>query len=61
MKKKVYHWYPDREEGEEDVSYPKTACGRDGAKVGGLITSFFRISTDNNCRHCQRAYERSKK
>ena len=58
MKKGKYHWYPDDKPDDDNT----TACGRDGSKVGGLITSFFRIRIDRrdhgNCKTCFEAFKR---
>lgn len=62
MKQKTYHWYPDNSKPGRKRSYPKTACGRDGSDVGGLITKFFEININDpkNCRVCVCKYKREK-
>ena len=68
MKRKVYHWYPENSE-KTTGGYHKTACGRDGRKVGGLITPFFEMDTDpyhrakkeNRCKICEKKFRRLKR
>ncbi len=56
MKIGKYHWYADDRSDDDHT----TACGRDGKKVGGLITPFFRIGIDRrdrkNCKTCEHLY-----
>lgn len=58
-----YHWWSDKSKPGRKRGFPKTACGRDGSDVGGLITPFFRMGKDrsDNCIICKRKYQRSKK
>lgn len=56
---KKYHWYPDKSKPGRERGYPKTACGRDGSDVGGLITCFFRIGMEdgNSCKICVKKFK----
>jgi hypothetical protein len=56
----TYHWYPDKHKPGRKRGFPKTACGRDGSDVGGLITGFFveNLGNDNHCGTCVRIYKR---
>ena len=53
------HWWPENGPPGRKKGYPKTACGRDGSDVGGLITAFFRMNKDrlDNCKTCEHIYQ----
>ena len=55
-----YHWYPDNGKSGRKQGFPKTACGRDGSDVGGLITEFFGMDINNidRCKICVRKYKK---
>lgn len=53
MKKNKYHWYDD----DTGDGFGPTACGRDGKKVGGLITYWFKmVKIKDRCKICNRKY-----
>jgi len=58
--KTKYHWYPDNSKPGRKRGFPKTACGRDGSDVGGLITPFFGMDINdiNQCKICARKYKK---
>lgn len=53
MKKNKHHWYSD----ESGDDFGPTACGRDGKKVGSLITGFFEaIKPKDRCKICNKKF-----
>ncbi len=57
-KKGKFHLYFDGAEETRD-GYGKTACGRDGSVVGGLIPPFFaRGLRQHNCKTCQKIFDK---
>lgn len=53
MKKK--HYYPNSRSDTDDT----TACGRDGLKVGGLISIFFRQTKQSKrCKTCNKYFNK---
>ena len=51
-----HHYYVDDQVVEED-GYGKTACGRQGRKVGGFIDWFFKgTKVKNRCKICNRRF-----
>lgn len=63
MRTKKHHWYPDNGKPGRKRGYPKTACGRDGSDVGGLVTFFFRMDINDieNCKVCVHKYKKGNK
>ena len=56
--KKKFHYYPD---GKSDLDR-MTACGRDGRKSGGLISSFFKIiNHEDRCKICLKQFKKDRK
>ncbi len=52
---KKYHYYPNSSPDTDNM----TACGRDGRKVGGLISFFFRgIKRNIRCKTCDKQFKK---
>ena len=55
MKKKKTHYYPNSRPDTDDT----TACGRDGRKIGGLISFFFReTKRSERCKTCDKQFRK---
>lgn len=55
MKKKKRHYYPHCRSDTDDT----TACGRDGRKIGGFISFFFRQTKQSErCKVCNKQFEK---
>ena len=58
MKHSTYHLYAI----DTEDDYGPTACGRDGEKVGGLITGFFKlIKSKYRCKTCNKIFKKRNK
>jgi len=54
---KKTHYYP-----KNYVFDRTTACGRDGRKVGGLITFFFKmIKCSERCKICNKQFKKDQR
>ena len=52
------HLYPNKRTETTQKGYCKTACGRDGYLVGGLISCFFkRTLPKDQCKICNKTYK----
>lgn len=55
------HYYSCDSTTDKD-GYGKTACGRLGREVGGLIAYFFKIiKTDRRCKICDKRFKKDRK
>ena len=53
MRKKKYHYYSCNRPDTDNI----TACGRDGYKVGGFISFFFRqCKQSERCKICNKQF-----
>jgi len=56
---KKYHLYLDDSSATKKNPYGKTACGRDGRKIGGLIEYFFKYTKEKDrCKTCNKIFGR---